>query len=117
MEKVVRLCAVLFIYLCLQPFFLLHCFAEEEEKETNLNLYAQSAVLMDADSGRVLYGKNESQVMAMASTTKIMTCIVALENGNPDDYVEVSSYAAGMPKVKLFMQTGEYYKLDRKSVV
>lgn len=111
MEKVVRLCAVLFIYLCLQPFFLLHCFAEEEEKETNLNLYAQSAVLMDADSGRVLYGKNESQVMAMASTTKIMTCIVALENGNPDDYVEVSSYAAGMPKVKLFMQTGEYYKL------
>lgn len=112
MEKVIRLCAILFIYLCLQPFFLLHCFAaEEEEKEINLNLYAQSAVLMDADSGRVLYGKNESQVMAMASTTKIMTCIVALENGNPDDYVEVSSYAAGMPKVKLFMQKGEYYKL------
>ena len=42
-------------------------------------LYAQAAVLMDADSGRVLYDKNGSQVLAMASTTKIMTCIIALE--------------------------------------
>ena len=34
------------------------------------NLYAQSAVLMDADSGRILYGKNETMVFPMASTTK-----------------------------------------------
>lgn len=112
MEKFIRLCIVIFIYLCLQPFCVLFCFAKEEEDvERNLNLYAQSAVLMDADSGRVLYGKNENQVMPMASTTKIMTCIVALENGNVDDFVEVSSYAAGMPKVHLSMQTGEYYRL------
>lgn len=113
MEKIIRLCIVVFVYLCLQPFFLLICFAAQgSEEETDLNLYAGSAVLMDADSGRILYGKNEEQIMPMASTTKIMTCIVALENGNPEDYVEVSSYAAGMPKVKLFMQTGEYYKLE-----
>ncbi len=112
MEKIIRLCIVVFIYLCLQPFCILFCYAKEEEDvNADLNLYAQSAVLMDADSGRVLYGKNEEQIMAMASTTKIMTCIVALENGNLDDYVEVSSYAAGMPKVHLSMQTGEYYKL------
>ncbi len=37
----------------------------------------------------------------MASTTKIMTCILALEQASPDDYVSVSSYAAGMPKVHL----------------
>lgn len=108
-----RLCIVVLIYLCLQPFFLLCCFAKEgEDINPDLNLYAQSAVLMDADSGRVLYGKNENQVMPMASTTKIMTCIVALENGNLDDYVEVSSYAAGMPKVHLSMQKGEYYRLE-----
>lgn len=112
MERVIRLCIVVFVYLCLQPFFVLGCFAKEEGEEPDFQLYAQSAVLMDGDSGRVLYGKNEEQVMAMASTTKIMTCIVALENGNLEDYVEVSSYAAGMPKVKLFMQTGEYYKLE-----
>ena len=112
MEKVIRLCIGVFIYLCLQPFCILFCYAKEEEDQSaELNLYARSAVLMDADSGRVLYGKNEEQIMPMASTTKIMTCIIALENGNLDDYVEVSSYAAGMPKVHLSMQTGEYYKL------
>ena len=86
MKNVIRLCIVILVYLSLQPFFVLLCFAKEKEDvEKNLNLYAGAAVLMDADSGRVLYGKNEDQVMPMASTTKIMTCIVALENGNLDD--------------------------------
>ena len=69
----------------------------EEIDETQL--YAQAAVLMDADSGRVLYGKNEDEVLAMASTTKIMTCIIALENAQPEEMVDISSYAAGMPAV------------------
>lgn len=77
-----------------------------------LQLYAQAAVLLDADSGRVLYGKNEDEALPMASTTKIMTCILALEYGNLDDMVEVSSYAASMPKVKLYMQQGEKYRLE-----
>ena len=83
----------------------------EEEKEPELSLYAQAAVLLDADSGRVLYGKNEKEVLPMASTTKIMTCILALEYGNPDEMVEVSSYAASMPKVKLYVKQGERYRL------
>ncbi|MBO5473203.1 MAG: D-alanyl-D-alanine carboxypeptidase [Lachnospiraceae bacterium] len=83
--------------------------AKEEKEE--LKLYAQAAVLMDADSGRVLYGKNAGEVLPMASTTKIMTCILALEYGNLDETVEVSSYAAGMPKVKLYVRQGEKYRL------
>ena len=75
----------------------------------DLQLYATAAVLMDADSGRVLYGKNEDAVMAMASTTKIMTCIIVLESVSQDDVVTVSSYAASMPKVKLYIQRGEQY--------
>ena len=59
-------------------------------REQALSLYAQSAVLMDADSGRILYGKDEQQIRPMASTTKIMTCILALELGNPEDFCEVS---------------------------
>ena len=51
-----------------------------EEIEEPRNLYAQSAVLMDAESGRILFEKNGQEVLAMASTTKIMTCILALEN-------------------------------------
>ena len=83
----------------------------EEKKKEELQLYAQAAVLMDADSGRVLYGKNEQDILPMASTTKIMTCILALEYGNPDDIVETSAYAASMPKVKLYVKQGERYRL------
>ena len=83
----------------------------DDANGTNLQLYAQSAVLMDAGSGRILYEKNGYEMKPMASTTKIMTCILALEYGNMEDYVEVSSYAASMPKVKLNMQTGERYLL------
>ena len=68
-----------------------------------------AAGLLDADAGRVLYGKNEEAVMAMASTTKIMTCILVLENASPDDTLTVSAYAASMPKVKLYIQKGEQY--------
>ncbi len=75
-------------------------------------LYALSAVLMDGDSGRILYEKNGYEILPMASTTKIMTCILALENGNLDDMLTVSTYAAGMPQVRLGMQTGERYRLE-----
>ncbi len=84
---------------------------EEKDNNTNLNLYAQSAVLMDADSGRILYGKNEEEILANASTTKILTCILTLEMGNLEDMVFVSENAARMPKVRLGMQKGQYFKL------
>lgn len=85
---------------------------KEEKSSTTSQLYAQSAVLMDADNGRVLLSKNGSDVLPMASTTKIMTCIVALEKGNTQDMAAVSAYAAGQPKVHLGAQKGEYYKIE-----
>ena len=84
---------------------------EKQDGKEELQLYAQAAVLMDADSGRVLYGKNAEDKLPMASTTKIMTCILALEYGDLDQIVEASSYAASMPKVKLFVKAGEKYRL------
>ena len=56
----------------------------EQESEPN-QLFATAACLMDGDTGRVLFGKRETDPMAMASTTKIMTCILALENGQRAD--------------------------------
>lgn len=93
--------------------------AGEDSRETTgraageeLSLYATAAVLMDADSGRVLYGKNQDTPLAMASTTKIMTCILALEQTEDlDEEVTVSAYAAGMPKVKLYLKKGERYPI------
>ncbi len=67
---------------------------------------------MDADSGRVLYAKNGDQQLPMASTTKIMTCILALEEGNLEDVYEASAYAASMPKVHLGVRQGEQYRLE-----
>lgn len=83
---------------------------EAKDLEEN-RLYAKAALLMDGETGRVLFGKNEEETMPMASTTKIMTCIVALENGNLDDEVTISAYAASMPKVHLGVRKGETYYL------
>ncbi|MCD7842189.1 MAG: D-alanyl-D-alanine carboxypeptidase, partial [Lachnospiraceae bacterium] len=69
-------------------------FASEPQTIRENDLFSQAAVLMDASTGRILYGKNEDTVLAMASTTKIMTCIIALEYGDPEDIVTFSSYAA-----------------------
>jgi len=79
--------------------------------EQNLKMYASSYALTDGNTGRVLVGKNESSAMANASTTKILTCIVALENCNLDESVTISEYAASQPKVRLGMGMGESYPL------
>ncbi len=89
---------------------------EESENSTNktvesLNLNARASLLLDGDNNRVLYEENGYKKMAMASTTKIMTCIVALENADLSGVVTVSSYAAGMPDVQLGLKKGEKYYL------
>lgn len=81
-------------------------------KEEPDNLHARSAVLMDADSGRVLFEKNGEEQLAMASTTKIMTCILALEKRQEsNEIVTVSARAAAQPRVHLGMREGETYLL------
>ncbi|MCL2373385.1 MAG: D-alanyl-D-alanine carboxypeptidase [Defluviitaleaceae bacterium] len=72
---------------------------------------AAGAVLMDASTGRVLWGKNEHNPLAMASTTKIMTSIIALESGRIDETVTVSKKAAAAPKVKMYLSPGEKIRL------
>ena len=80
-------------------------------KETTApeSLHALSAVLMDGTSGRVLYGKNAEEPRAMASTTKIMTCILILEQCNLEETAATSAYAASMPKVHLGAAEGEEF--------
>lgn len=75
------------------------------------SLYAKYAVIMDADNQRILLGKNESTSAPNASTTKIMTCIIALEYGNQDALCTASKYSASMPDVQLNANTGEMFHL------
>lgn len=84
----------------------------EEAPEEPEDLYARSAVLMDADSGRVLFGKEEHVIRPMASTTKIMTCILALEEMEEGQTATVSQNAARQPKMRLGVQEGEEYYLE-----
>ena len=96
-----------FLILCL----LLLCALPSLAAETPDQLYARSAVLMDANNGRILFEKNGTEQLPMASTTKIMTLLITLENANPENTVTISSYASSMPEVKLHIREGEQYRL------
>lgn len=84
---------------------------EASKKQPFLKLHGKYTCLLDTASGRVLYGSHENEKVAMASTTKIMTCLLALEHGNFNKEVSVSKRAASMPKVHLGMKAGEAYHL------
>lgn len=84
--------------------------AARQESKPN-QLFATAACLMDGDTGRVLFGKRETDPMAMASTTKIMTCILALENGGEQAVATASAQAAAAPKVHLGVYEGEQFLL------
>ncbi|MCD7833984.1 MAG: D-alanyl-D-alanine carboxypeptidase [Lachnospiraceae bacterium] len=88
--------------------------AAEAAQESPLDLYATSAVLMDGTSGRVLYDKDGDTPLPMASTTKIMTCILALESATDDaeTVCTVSGTASAQPEVKLGMRTGDTFYLS-----
>jgi len=73
----------------------------------DLSINARSAIVMDFESGRVLFEKNAYQKRPMASTTKVMTAIVALENGNLDDIVTVSRNAASIHGSLMHLRAGE----------
>ena len=96
-----------FLILCL----LLLCALPSLAAEAPDQLYARSAVLMDANNGRILFEKNGTEQLPMASTTKIMTLLITLENANPENTVTISSYASSMPDVKLHIREGEQYRL------
>ncbi|MFR8073670.1 MAG: serine hydrolase [Lachnospiraceae bacterium] len=78
----------------------------------NLNIASRCAILIDANTGKVLYSKNATEKHANASTTKIMTCILALENASLNDRVSVSAYAASQEPSKLYMTAGDSFTLN-----
>lgn len=79
--------------------------------EETPSLSARSAILIDADTGGVILEKNADERLPMASTTKIITALVALENGTPDDPVCVSANAAGTEGSSVYLAAGETLSL------
>ena len=88
------------------PFLIVFCFVSipltsYAGGSEELSLYSQASAVIDVETGRVLYGKNELEKKANASTTKILTCIMILELCEFNETAYTSAYATGMPKVKL----------------
>lgn len=75
------------------------------------DLSAQSYILMEKQTGKVVFEKNAYQKMKMASTTKIMTGILALEMGKPDDIVKVSERAAYVEGSSMYLAPNEQIRL------
>lgn len=79
--------------------------ATQPSEEPILN--ARAAIIYDRTTKEIIWGKNENEQRAMASTTKIMTAIVVLENSNLSDVVTVSKKAAGTGGSSLKINTGD----------
>lgn len=73
---------------------------------------AAAAVLMDTDSGTVLYGRRMHERRPVASTTKVMTALLALESCSLDESVVISERAAAAPGSSLYLDAGDSVRLD-----
>ncbi|WP_052154287.1 D-alanyl-D-alanine carboxypeptidase family protein [Thermoactinomyces daqus] len=80
--------------------------------EQDLAPGAQAAILYDATSGRILYQKNADKEMLIASLTKIMTAIIAIENGKMNELVTVGPNAAGVEGSSIYLKQGEKIPLS-----
>lgn len=77
-----------------------------------VSVSARSAIVIEADSGRVVFEKDADTRRPMASTTKIMTALVALEAGDTARQVSVAGEAVGVEGSSVYLQTGDRLSLD-----
>ncbi len=104
-----------FFSICLAGLFLLGSVSPafaNETSETDLAPNAKSAILIERDTGTILYAKNQDEKLAPASMTKIMTMILIMEAIEQsridwDDQVTTSEYAASMGGSQIFLEPGE----------
>lgn len=86
-------------------------FAAEKQTFAPEALSGESAILIDATTGQVLFEKNSHEKLYPASITKIATGIYAIENGNPDDIVTVSKKARNEEGTRVYLGEGEQVTL------
>lgn len=93
------------VVFCLLSF----CLAVSADEPT---VSARAAIVIDAETGRSLYEKNADEPLPMASTTKIITAITAIENGRMEDVVTVSKLAATTEGSSVWLEEGEQLTLE-----
>ncbi|THE15034.1 D-alanyl-D-alanine carboxypeptidase [Bacillus timonensis] len=82
------------------------------QKASALTVSAKGAILIEQESGRILFEKNAHQRMRIASITKIMTAIIAIESGKLDEMVKVSNKAVRAEGSSLYLKPNEQIKLE-----
>lgn len=103
MKRLIKLCLITFILT-----FLLNV----ETYSAAPSISAQGAAVIDVTSGRILYEKNANQKLPIASLTKIMTAIVAIEEGNLTDKVKTGKNAVGAEGSSIYLRLGEELSLE-----
>ncbi|GAF65363.1 D-alanyl-D-alanine carboxypeptidase [Bacillus sp. TS-2] len=78
----------------------------------DFSISAQAAILIEQSSGRVLYAKQEHEKLRIASITKIMTAILAIESGKMDEVVTVSDRAFGTEGSSIYLRVNEKIQLE-----
>lgn len=91
---------------------LFSCPVEARAQPAQVGTSAEAAALIDVKSGRLLYSQRGDKRMRIASTTKIMTAIVAIEQGKLSDVVKVSGSAAGKEGSSIYLKAGEEMSLQ-----
>ena len=91
--------------------------ADTQNEDNKFDVDAKSAILMEANTGKVLYSKNEKTEASPASVTKIMTLLLVMEAINDgristDDKICVSEYAASMGGSQVFLEEGEEMNVE-----
>ena len=81
-----------------------------------MEISAKSAILVDFNTGKVLYSKNENEPLAMASMTKVMSMLLVMEKIDDgslkyDDIVEISTESSSMGGSQIFLNPGDKYKV------
>ena len=76
-----------------------------------IRVYAYSSVVIDVDSGRILYENNSHSKELIASTTKIMTCIIVLENSDIEKEITVGDEILEMVGTNIYISVGEKLKI------
>lgn len=109
MKKTAIITTVFTLFLC--SFLRMPVFADQEMKSPLIS--SESAILIDAQSGQVLFNKYSNSKMYPASTTKIATAIYAIETGNLEDRVTISSNARGTMGSSVYLDEGEELSLEQ----
>ncbi len=99
-----------FIYsICIVLSFVL---LPQSDVKANVQVSAESAILMDQETGRVLYEKNADNSTLIASITKILTAIIAIESGKLDEYVKISDNAISTEGSSIYLKKDDKITLE-----